>query len=123
MNNTVRKMQEIIFRGNVSNAAAIAIRQALLQLIELKACTEEEFISLIDLDQQNDWCKIAADIAEKVEPHIRSGRLHPNTIKPWQLCKNYRDTFAQIVHIRAWRSANAAINSIIKAITVRFEHV
>jgi len=121
MNRAVQGMQESIFRSDAQSSAALAIRQALNTLIEANVCTEEEFMGLIDLDQQSNWNQIASDIADKLEPLFRNGIIHPNSVKPWQLCKGYRDAFGVIANMRAWRSANAAINSILRAVDRLYE--
>lgn len=114
-------MQNEIFNSQISEPAAIAIRMVINKLIKEKICEADEFITLIDLDYKNSWQEIAEKIAEKLEKKIRSAEIHPNNVKPWQICKNYKAEFQKIAEIRAWKSAHGAINRILICVNAIFE--
>ena len=122
MNKTVQSMQETIFHGRSPDCPATeAIREAVEVLLREQVCTEAEFMALIDLDQKDTWFAVANSIASRLEPLFRRGVVHPNAVKPWQRCPNFKQEFERVAHIRAWRSAHGAINSILAAVNRLYE--
>jgi len=120
MNAVVRGMADTIFRRATEEPTALAIRQAVMELVEQGVTTEAEFVGLIDLDHQSEWLFVAENVARRLEPLIRSGELHPNEIKPWQIYREFKDEFWRVRDHRAWRSALGAINSILAAVNGLF---
>ncbi len=121
MNRAVEDMQTTIFEHPTADPAALAIRQAVQTLVDCGVCSREEFISLIDLDSRQYWLFIAQEIADKLEPLFRTGEVHPNAVKPWQIDPSFQRAFKRIVDQRAWRSALGAINSILSAVNALYE--
>lgn len=121
-----RKFDNIrdMVNGNVNpgSKAAEAIISAIRTLIDHEICSLDEFLSLIDpkYNKQRDF--ISEQIAIKAESAIRARTLHPNKIKPWLLCSNYRKRFGQIASEKIWCRLHSAINSIIIHISERFSN-
>lgn len=120
-NKAVLEMRRTIFESETAYPAALAIRAALEKLLAEEICTKDEFMALINLDLQAEWLGRADLIAERLEARIRSGTIHPNVVKPWQICRDYREEFVKIASIRAWRSAHGAINTILNRVSKRFQ--
>lgn len=116
----LREMKAQLMSKNISFEAEKAIQAVIEKLLAEDICTIKEFISLIDLDCQDDWIAIADKMAQRLEEKIRSDLIHPNDFKPWHYCQNYKVEFGKIENLRAWRSAHGAINSILKCLDARF---
>jgi hypothetical protein len=113
-------MQSELLDAKTFSLAALAIRRTINTLLFEEVCTIEEFMLLINLDHRNDWVIIADIIAAKLEKKIKADLIHPNDIKPWHLCPNYKEEFSKISNQQAWRSAHGAINSILSCVSARF---
>ncbi len=116
MNNAVKEIKKTIFDIPASQPAAIAIQESLSNLLVSGVMTQEEFISLIDLDNKSQWLDLSKDIAERIAAEAKCGAISSRDVKPWVRCKGYRDKFGEIADIRAWRSANGAISSLMSLV-------
>lgn len=114
-----QKVKELVAEED-TNVAANAIRKCIATFIKFDLCSLEEFLCLIDLDYQDYWKMIADNIASGAEREIRNGNLHPNDLKPWQNCSDYKVQFNKLSTQKEWRELHSAINTIIEHISIRF---
>lgn len=115
-----QSIKNMILAEDEGVEAVEAIKECIHILLVYELCTLDEFLCLIDLDYKSEWDLIAGEIARKAERAIRSGALHPNDIKPWHNCHDYKNQFSQVAKQREWRQLHSAINTIIRRITARF---
>ena len=116
-----QSVRDMILAEDKGTDAVEAIKERIRVLLDYNLCTLDEFLCLIDLDFRNEWTFIAEEIARKAETAIRSGALHPNDIKPWHNCHDYKNRlFDQVAEQREWRKLHSAINNIIGRVSARF---
>jgi len=113
------QVMNLIVQKN-GDVAADAIRGCIDTLLDHNLCSMEEFLCLIDLDFRPYWDYIADDIASSAEQEIREGHLHPNKLKPWQCCRNYKELFRTTSYRKEWRELHSALDSIVGHISARF---
>lgn len=115
-----QSVKNMILSQDKGTPAVEAIKDCIQVLLDYELCTLDEFLCLIDLDYMSEWNFIAGEIARKVERAIRSGSLHPNDIKPWHNCHDYKNQYSQVAKQQEWRQLHSAIDTIIGRISARF---